>query len=674
MEPAFFETVPTQANSEERLASQFAEARSYEDALDRARIFGQEQKFLIGVRILTGSVSVAEAGFAYTRLAETLISRLFARVCEEFAKTHGTIDGGACAVVAMGKLGGCEMTAASDLDLMLLYDADPLAESKGGGRPISTQQYYGRLTQRLISALSAPTAEGLLYEADFRLRPSGNSGPLAVSLAAFSDYQAHEAWTWEHMALTRARVVAGPEAFAQSVEAAIRAALTRPRDAQKLKDDVLSMRRRIEKEKGATSPWEVKQVPGGLIDVEFVAQYLMLLHGPQHPELFSTNTTVALQRVKDAGLSRRRRGGRAGGGLKALPGADAIAAARHRRRFPSRRRAARTGGAVAARRRRARSFQSGSAARRYAEADPGNFHERRRRGRRAPGFGVAGSCQNRLLGHRYAGFLAQEHFPPAATAAFVQGRPGLFLEHIMSHARKNARSLARAALGATALAALLAMSAVGATSAVAKTLAKVNGVEITDEDLKLAMEDLGAAIPRQLEGKARETYVLDFLIDEQLVVQKAQADKLAETPEFAKKLAYLRDKALMETLLGDVAKNAATEAAVKQTYDEAAKNQKPETEYHAHHILVPTEEEAKAALKRVKARRGFRQGRDRTFQGPRRQGRRSRLVHQGPHGAGVRRRGGEDGAGSGLRSDQDAIRLAHHQARREAPESLPAAR
>ncbi len=302
MEPAFFETVPTQSELEERLAGQFAEARSYEDALDRARIFGQEQKFLIGVRILSGSVSVTEAGFAYTRLAETLIARLFARVCEEFAKAHGTIEGGACAVVAMGKLGGCEMTAASDLDLMLLYDADPLAESQGGGRPISTQHYYGRLTQRLISALSAPTAEGLLYEVDFRLRPSGNSGPLAVSLAAFSDYQAHEAWTWEHMALTRARVVAGPEAFTQRVEAAIRVALTHPRDAQKLKDDVLSMRRRIEKEKGSTSPWEVKQVPGGLIDIEFIAQYLMLLHGPQHPELFSTNATLALQRVKDAGF------------------------------------------------------------------------------------------------------------------------------------------------------------------------------------------------------------------------------------------------------------------------------------------------------------------------------------------------------------------------------------
>ncbi len=302
MEPAFFETVPTQVELQERLAAQFAEARSYEDALDRARIFGQEQKFLVGVRVLTGSVSVAEAGLAYTRLAETVIDGLFARVCEEFVKAHGRIEGGAAAVVAMGKLGGREMTAASDLDLMLLYDADPLAESKGGARSISTPQYYARLTQRLISALSAPTAEGLLYEVDFRLRPSGNKGPIAVSLAAFADYQANEAWTWEHMALTRARVVAGPADFAARVEAAIRAALIRPRDPQKLKDDVLSMRRRLEKEKGSTSPWEVKQVAGGLIDIEFLAQYLMLLHGAQHPEIFSTTTPMALQNLRDAGL------------------------------------------------------------------------------------------------------------------------------------------------------------------------------------------------------------------------------------------------------------------------------------------------------------------------------------------------------------------------------------
>ncbi|HEY8162743.1 MAG: peptidylprolyl isomerase [Methylocystis sp.] len=171
----------------------------------------------------------------------------------------------------------------------------------------------------------------------------------------------------------------------------------------------------------------------------------------------------------------------------------------------------------------------------------------------------------------------------------------------MSNAPKNARFLARAAFATVGLAALMAVAA----PAQAKVLAKVNGVEITDEDLALAVEDLGPGIPRQLQGKARDSYVLDFLVDEQLVVQKAQADKLAETPDFAKKMAYLRDKALMETLLGSVAKQAATDAAIKATYDEAAKNQKPETEYHAHHILVPTEDEAKKALARVKGGEDF---------------------------------------------------------------------
>ncbi len=166
----------------------------------------------------------------------------------------------------------------------------------------------------------------------------------------------------------------------------------------------------------------------------------------------------------------------------------------------------------------------------------------------------------------------------------------------------NARKFARVALGAFGAAALMAAAALPAE---AKVLAKVNGVEITDDDLKIALDDLGPGIPHQLEGKARDSYVLDFLIDEQLVVQQAQADKLAETPDFAKKLAYLRDKALMETLLGNVAKTAATDAAIKATYDEAAKAQKPETEYHAHHILVPTEEEAKKALARVKGGEDF---------------------------------------------------------------------
>ena len=211
-----------------------------------------------------------------------------------------------------------------------------------------------------------------------------------------------------------------------------------------------------------------------------------------------------------------------------------------------------------------------------------------------------------------------------------------------------------------------------AVPAQAKVLAKVNGVEITDEDMKLAMEDIGPGIPRQLEGKARETYLLDFLIDEQLVVQKAQADKLAETPDFAKRLAYLRDKALMETLLGKVAKDAATDAAIKQTYETPPKIRSPTPNIHAHHILVPTEEEAKAAEKRIKAGEDFAKVADRAVEGSGRQGRRSRLVHQGPHGAGILRGRFEDGAGPGFRSREIAVRLACHQARRKARQGLPA--
>jgi peptidyl-prolyl cis-trans isomerase C len=174
----------------------------------------------------------------------------------------------------------------------------------------------------------------------------------------------------------------------------------------------------------------------------------------------------------------------------------------------------------------------------------------------------------------------------------------------MPHLLETPRPHCRAVLRALSVCALLATSFAAAPTQ-AKVLAKVNGVEITDDDVQIALDDIGAGLPRQLEGKAREAYVLDFLIDEQLVVQKAQADKLGETPEFAKKLAYLRDKALMEALLGRVAKEAVTNEAVKKTYDEAAKNQKPETEIHARHILVPTEDEAKAALKRVKAGEDF---------------------------------------------------------------------
>jgi [glutamine synthetase] adenylyltransferase / [glutamine synthetase]-adenylyl-L-tyrosine phosphorylase len=183
----------------------------------------------------------------------------------------------------------------------VVYDFDDACTASDGDRPLAPSQYYGRLTQRLIAALSAPTAQGLLYEVDFRLRPSGNKGPVASRLAAFVAYHAEEAWTWEHMALTRARVLAGPPAFRARVEAEIRAPLLRPRDPAKLRADVIEMRDLISREKGTIDPWDIKQVAGGLVDVEFVAQYLMLRHGPEAPSVFATNTAEALMALRAAG-------------------------------------------------------------------------------------------------------------------------------------------------------------------------------------------------------------------------------------------------------------------------------------------------------------------------------------------------------------------------------------
>ncbi len=306
LEPAFFTETPTRSELGQRLNTQIAEARSFEDALDRARIFGQEQKFLIGARIITDALSVQEAGCAYAQLAETLIVELLQRVEAEFARVHGRVPGGEAAVVALGKLGGREMTAASDLDLMLIYDADPLIDSLGGERQLASPQYYARLTQRLIAALSAPTAEGLLYEVDFRLRPSGNKGPIAVRLRAFEEYQKTEAWTWEHMALTRARVVAGPPDLAARVAAAIRSALVSPRDHEKLRRDVIDMRRLIEKEKGSSNPFDLKRASGGQIDIEFATQYLLLRHAENHPECLNVSLNDALRQLRDRALIDKR--------------------------------------------------------------------------------------------------------------------------------------------------------------------------------------------------------------------------------------------------------------------------------------------------------------------------------------------------------------------------------
>ncbi len=302
LDPGFFGSLPDRAQLDAIVAAELAGARDFQDVLDRARLIAGEQQFLIGVRVLTGTIGAAQAGGAYALLAECMIAAMQAAVEKEMLRSHGQVPGGAACVVAMGKLGGREMTAASDLDLIVVYDFDEASTLSSGVKPLAPIQYYTRLTQRLISAFTSPTAEGILYPVDMRLRPSGQKGPVATQLSSFIHYQESEAWTWEHLALTRARVVSGPPALRAKVENAIRHVLLAPRDRAKTAADVRDMRRRIEKEKGTDDPWELKQVRGGLVDLEFIAQYLQLVHGHTHPEVLSQTTVTALASLGQAGL------------------------------------------------------------------------------------------------------------------------------------------------------------------------------------------------------------------------------------------------------------------------------------------------------------------------------------------------------------------------------------
>lgn len=276
LDPGLMAELPTRDYLAERLEAFLEGASVYEEVLDRLRIVAQEQKFLIGVRLLTGSIAADRAARAFSHLADLIIGAALDAVRAGMEEAHGKVPGGRVAVIGMGKLGSRELTAGSDIDIILLYDHDPEAEDSDGPKPLDPARYYARMTQRLVAALSAPTAEGILYEVDLRLRPSGNKGPVATSVRAFAKYQAEEAWTWEHMALTRARSVAGDAALCAHARTLIDEVLARPRESAKLRADLVEMRELIETEKPSRDIWDVKLIPGGLIDIEFIAQLLSL--------------------------------------------------------------------------------------------------------------------------------------------------------------------------------------------------------------------------------------------------------------------------------------------------------------------------------------------------------------------------------------------------------------
>jgi glutamate-ammonia-ligase adenylyltransferase len=302
IDPSFFGVLPDETRLASDLKRAIGETRTYEDFLDAVRLFGQEQMFLIGARIISGSVSAQQAGEVFARLAEVLLRAMHTRVQEDFVATHGRMRGEQTAILALGRLGAREMTASSDLDLIVIYDFDQQHPDSDGKRPLYGAQYFARLTQRLISALTVQTNYGVLYPVDMRLRPSGRSGPLATQVDGFASYQEHEAWTWEHMALTRARVISGSPEFAARVQAILREVLCRKRDPAVIAADVVEMRGAIATEKGDADPWDLKYAAGALVDIEFIAQYLQLVHAAETPEILDTSTARTLEKAARLGV------------------------------------------------------------------------------------------------------------------------------------------------------------------------------------------------------------------------------------------------------------------------------------------------------------------------------------------------------------------------------------
>ena len=270
----------------------------YERLLDRVRDRVGERRFAYGVQLIAGASDPMMIACGYSELAEAALQVLADATVAEFVQAHGRVPDSELVVLALGRLGGRALTHASDLDLIYLFTGDHLAESDGP-RPLGATTYYNRLAQRLTAAMSVPTAAGKLYEVDTRLRPQGAQGPLVVTLDSFERYQREEAWTWEHMALLRARPVYGSDGAKADVQQVIDALLAIPRDPVKLAHDAADMRTKMATHKPPKGALDIKGGPGGLVDLEFAMQVTQLASGRCH----DPNIGSALACLKVEGLA-----------------------------------------------------------------------------------------------------------------------------------------------------------------------------------------------------------------------------------------------------------------------------------------------------------------------------------------------------------------------------------
>ena len=281
---AFARTAPVP-----ELIEEFARAdrggEDYQLLLDRVRRRVNERRFALGVQLVAAHTDPLDVTLGYSRVAEAAIAVLAGAAIAEFEQAHGRVPGSELMILGLGRLGGEALTHASDLDLVYLFSGSHEGESDGG-KPLRATDYYNRLAPRVTAALSVATAAGPLYDVDTRLRPSGSDGLIAVSLESFAAYHARQAWTFEHMALTRARPVYGSAAGREALQAVVDAVLRQDRDPERLAADALAMRAEMDRHKPADGPFDIKRGVGGLIDLEFAIHVLQLEHRiGLHPHL-----------------------------------------------------------------------------------------------------------------------------------------------------------------------------------------------------------------------------------------------------------------------------------------------------------------------------------------------------------------------------------------------------
>jgi [glutamine synthetase] adenylyltransferase / [glutamine synthetase]-adenylyl-L-tyrosine phosphorylase len=302
IDPAFVEPVNDEERVEARVRSLIGRPADFEDFLDRVRDAARQIRFLAGARLLSGIFSPEQAGKAYAAIADAIIRACFEAVRSSFEAEHGAIPDSRVAILGLGRLGSRELTAGSDLDLMVIYDFVEGQRESSGPRRLDAVVYYTRFTQRLTAALTVPTRRGRLYEIDLRLRPQGGKGPVAVQFRGFLSYQRSEAELWEHMALTRARALAGDEEFGGEVSRAVADIVALPRPIDEVAAAVRAMRELVAQEKGDQDPWDIKLAAGGLTDIEFLTQAITLANAAAHRSLIGMATEATIAEAAKLGL------------------------------------------------------------------------------------------------------------------------------------------------------------------------------------------------------------------------------------------------------------------------------------------------------------------------------------------------------------------------------------